>query len=44
VDHGISLCGDAGSAYEYARREGKYAMTNTLGGARKSEAEAAAKK
>jgi len=33
-----------GPVYEYACHEGNYAMTDILGGARKSEAEAAAKK
>ena len=33
-----------GPVYEYACHEGNYAMTDILGGARKSEAEAADKK
>jgi len=34
----------AGPVYEYACHEGNYAMTDILGGARKSEAEAEHKK
>ena len=34
----------AGPVYEYACHEGNYAMTDILGGARKSEAEAEKKK